>query len=354
MEIEDQTIRETHIMTRNADELAEFLACAIEGDGSVQLSSVAAPESAGPGDLIFVEKGSHLVRAAASKARCVVAAPGLGMKGKTVLRAPNPKLAFAKAAAWLVLPEPIAIGVHPTAVISTTARLGKGVAVGPYVVIEENVMVGEGTEIGAFSFVGRESRLGMNCRLYPRVTLYAKAWLGDGVILHSGAVIGSDGFGYVAENGKRWKFPQVGQVRIGNDVEIGANTTIDRGSLDCTDVSAGVKIDNLVHIAHNVQIGENTVIAAQTGISGSVVVGKNVAFGGQVGVADHCLIEDGAVIGAQAGIPTGKTIRGGSIVWGTPARPLQKFKQQFALAGRLPELAERVRKLEKKMEEGKV
>ncbi|MCU1342377.1 MAG: UDP-3-O-acylglucosamine N-acyltransferase [Candidatus Acidoferrum typicum] len=338
-------------MTRTAHELAEFLACTLEGDGTVQLSGVAAPGSANVSDLIYVEKAGHLARAAASRARCVVIAPELAINGKTLLRASNPKLAFAKAAAWLVSPTPIAIGIHPTAVISPTAQLEKGVAVGPYVVIEENVKIGEGSEIGAFSFIGREAQLGAHCRLYPRVTLYAGAWLGDRVILHSGAVIGSDGFGYVAEEGKRWKFPQVGQVRIGNDVEIGANTTIDRGSLDRTDISAGVKIDNLVQVAHNVQIGENTVIAAQTGISGSVVIGRDVVFGGQVGLGDHCRIENGAVVGAQAGVPSGKTIRSGQIVWGTPARPLHKFKEQFAWWGRLPKLAERVARLEEKAED---
>jgi UDP-3-O-[3-hydroxymyristoyl] glucosamine N-acyltransferase len=185
------------------------------------------------------------------------------------------------------------------------------------------------------------------------VTLYAGAWLGDRVILHSGAVVGSDGFGYVAEGGKRWKFPQVGQIRIGDDVEIGANTTIDRGSLDRTEISAGVKIDNLVHVAHNVHIGENTVIAAQTGISGSAVIGRDVAFGGQAGLGERCHIEDGAVVGGQAGILPGKTIRKGQIVWGTPARTLEKFKDQFAWSGRLPELAERVGRLEKKGERDK-
>ena len=341
-------------MTRTAQELAEFLACMLEGDGTEPLSGVAAPEAAGSHDLIYVEKGSHVSRASASQARCVVIAPGLAMDGKTLLRASNPKLAFAKAAAWLVPPAPIAIGIHPTAVIASTAQLAKRVAVGPYVVIEENVKIGEGTEIGAFCFIGRETNLGTNCRLYPRVTLYAGAWLADGVTVHSGAVIGSDGFGYVAESGKRWKFPQVGQLRIGNDVEIGANTTIDRGSLDRTEIASGVKIDNLVHIAHNVQIGENTVIAAQTGISGSAVIGKEVAFGGQAGLGDHCTIEDGAVIGGQAGILPGKTIRSGTIVWGTPARALQKFKEQFAWSGRLPQLAERVASLEKKLLAGKL
>jgi UDP-3-O-[3-hydroxymyristoyl] glucosamine N-acyltransferase len=339
-------------MTRTAYELAEFLACTLEGDGTVQLSGVAAPGSATVSDLIYVEKASHLARAGSSQARCVIIAPDLAIDGKTLLRASNPKLAFAKAANWLLAPDPIATGIHPTAVISPTAHLSKGVAVGPYVVIAENVKIGEGTQIGAFSFIGRDSQLGAHCRLYPRVTLYAGAWLGERVTLHSGAVIGSDGFGYVPDEGKHLKFPQVGQIRIGNDVEIGANTTIDRGSLDRTDISAGVKIDNLVHVAHNVQIGENTVIAAQTGISGSVVIGRDAVFGGQVGVADHCRIENGAVIGAQAGIPTGKTIRSGQIVWGTPARPLQKFKEQFAWWGRLPKLAERVAKLEEQAHSG--
>ena len=283
-------------MNRTAKELAEFLGCALEGDGTVLLSGVAAPDSAAATDLIYVENARHLGQAAESQARCVVISPELALDGKTLLRALNPKLAFARAAAMLVPPAPIAANVHPTAVISSTAKLARGVAVGPYVVIEDNVEVGEGTEIGPFCFVGRGARLGMKCRLYPRVTLYPGALLGDGVILHSGAVIGSDGFGYVAEHGKRWKFPQVGQVRIGNDVEIGANTTIDRGSLGRTEISAGVKIDNLVHIAHNVHIGENTVIAAQTGISGSALIGRDVAFGGQAGLGDHCLIEDGAVI----------------------------------------------------------
>jgi UDP-3-O-[3-hydroxymyristoyl] glucosamine N-acyltransferase len=169
------------------------------------------------------------------------------------------------------------------------------------------------------------------------------------VILHSGAVIGSDGFGYVSEDGKRWKFPQVGEVEIQDDVEIGANTAIDRGSLDRTVIGSGTKLDNLVHIAHNVSIGENTVIAAQTGISGSSIIGKNVAVGGQVGVADHCEIEDDAVVGAQAGIPSGKIVRSGQIVWGTPARRLDKFKKQFAWFSRLPELAERIKSLESRI-----
>ena len=335
-------------MTRTMKELADFLGCALDGDGAVPVSGVASPASAGAEDLIYVESARHLDRATASAARGVVIAPDLSIPGKILLRAVNPKLAFARAAEWLIPPAPIAKGIHPTSIIAPSAQLSPGAAVGPYVVIEDNVRIGAGTEIGAFCFLGRASRLGEGCRLYPRVTLYAGARIGNRVVLHSGAVIGSDGFGYIAESGKRLKFPQVGEVEIRDDVEIGANTTIDRGSLDRTEIGVGTKLDNLVHIAHNVSIGENTVIAAQTGISGSSMIGKDVAIGGQVGIADHCEIEDGATIGAQAGIPSGKIVRSRQIVWGTPARPLDKFKKQFAWFSRLPELADRVKRLEER------
>jgi len=333
-------------MTRTASELAEYLGCVLEGDGSVRLSGVAAPDMAQDGDLIYVEGARHLERAAASRACCAVVALGIALPGKTLLRSANPKLTFARAAAWLVPPAPIATGVHPTAVVAPTARLAPGVAVGPYAVIEEGAEVGPGSEVGAFCFLGREARLGEGCRLYPRVTLYEGARLGNRVIVHSGAVIGADGFGYVAGEGKRWKFPQVGELQIGDDVEIGANTTIDRGSLGRTQISSGVKLDNLVHIAHNVQIGENTVIAAQVGISGSAVIGSDVAFGGQAGLGEHCRVEDRAIVGGQAGILPGKIIHSGQIVWGTPARTLSAFKKQFAWFERLPELARRVQQME--------
>jgi len=310
------------------------------------VSGVASPSSAGAQDLIYAESPRHLENAGASASKCVLIAPGLTLAGKTLLRAANPKLAFARAAEWLIPGAPIATGIHATAIIAPSAQVAPGAAVGPYAVIEDDARIGAGSEIGAFSFIGRGAQIGEGCQLHPRVTLYPGAILANRVILHSGTVIGADGFGYVADGGKRWKFPQVGQVAIGDDVEIGANTTIDRGSLDRTEIRAGAKLDNLVHVAHNVSIGENTVIAAQTGISGSVVIGKNVVLGGQVGIGDHCEVEDGAIVGSQAGIPTGKIVRSGRIVWGTPARPLNKVKEQFAWLGRLPELAARVKRLE--------
>ncbi len=217
----------------------------------------------------------------------------------------------------------------------------------PYTVIEEDVEIGAGTVIEAFCFLGRGARVGENCRLHPRVTLYPGSRLGNRVEVHSGAVIGGDGFGYVFGEGRHWKFPQIGAMEVGDDVEIGCNTTIDRGSLGTTRIGAGAKIDNLVQIAHNVSIGKNSAIASQAGISGSSTLGEHVLVGGQAGMGDGCTIEDGAIVGGQAGILPGKVIRCGQIVWGTPARPLAKFKEQYAWFARLAELAGRVRRLEK-------
>lgn len=333
-------------MRRIALDLAEYLQVEMHGDLSVWISGVASPENAGPEDLIYADSAKHIARAQSSAARCALVPKGMKLEGKTMLVAANPKLAFAKAAAWLVELPPIARGIHPTAVVDSSAKLASGVHVGPYAVIEAKAEIGANTEIGAFCFLGRGVSVGESCRLFPRATLYSGARLGNRVTVHSGAVIGGDGFGYVYGDGKQWKFPQLGGVKIGDDVEIGNNATIARGSLDITRIERGVKIDNLVHVAHNVRIGAHTVIAAQTGISGSCDIGHHVLVGGQAGLGERCRIEDEAVVGGQAGVLNGKTIRAREIVWGTPARPLAQLKKQYARFARLPELAERVRKLE--------
>lgn len=336
-------------MTHTAEEVAKYLGARIEGDARVPISGVASPERAGAEDLVYLDSPRFEGRIAKSAALCVLAVPRTNLPGKTIIEVEDPKWAFAKAGALLVsrnVPPP---GVHPTAIVPATASLGENVTVGPYVVIEEGVTVGQRTVIEAFCFVGRGAHIGENCWLHPRVTLYAGVSLGDRVEVHSGVVIGGDGFGFVFGEGRYWKFPQIGTLEIGDDVEIGCNTAIDRGSLETTKIGLGVKIDNLVQIGHNVQIGEHTVVAAQTGVSGSSRIGKQVLVGGQVGIADHCSIEDGAVLGAQTGIPTGKTIRRGQTVWGTPARPLDKFKQQYALFARLPEFIERIRGIEQRI-----
>ena len=335
-------------MKYTVSELAKVIDARVDGDGDLELSGVAAPERAGSRDLIYVEAAKHIDRALASPSICVVAPDGIALPGKTALRSVKPKVSFAKAAALLRERPPVAAGIHPTAIVAPLAHVGSNVSLGPYVVIGEDAHVGDGTQIGPHSVIGAGCWIGENCRIHPCVTLYSGVRVGHRVEIHSGAVLGADGFGFAFDGERYWKFPQAGIVEIGDDVEIGANTTVDRGSLDDTRVSEGVKLDNLVHVGHNVQIGKHTVIAAQTGISGSSTLGHHVVVGGQVGIADHCILEDGSIAGAQAGIPTGKIIRKGQTVWGTPARPLDKFKEAYFWFARLPELAERLKKLEGK------
>jgi UDP-3-O-[3-hydroxymyristoyl] glucosamine N-acyltransferase len=333
-------------MRQTAKELAEAIGARLEGDGAVEIGGVAAPERAGKGDLIYVDAAKHAERAAASAAVCVVAGEGAALPGKTVLRSAHPKVAFAQAAELLLGRAPIAAGIHPTAIVAPLARVAAGVGIGPYAVIGEDAHVGAGTQIGAHAVIGAGCWIGENCRIHPRVTMYGGVRVGHRVEIHSGAVIGADGFGYASGGGKYWKFPQAGIVEIGDDVEIGANTTIDRGSLDDTRIGEGVKLDNLVHIGHNCQIGAHSVIAAQVGLSGSCVFGKHVVVGGQAGFGERCKLEDGAVIGGQSGVLGGKTIRKGETVWGTPARSLEKFKEMYSWFARLPELAARIKTLE--------
>ena len=335
-------------MKLTARQVAEKIGATLEGEGAFELTGVAAPERAGKKDLIYVETAKHLERAAASEAVCVVAKRGLALPGKVILQSEQPKAAFAKAAMLLVERVPIALGVHPTASVAPRARLAETVGIGPYAVIGEDVQVGEGTEIGAHSVIGVGCSIGAHCRIHPRVTLYSGVRIGNRTEIHAGAVLGADGFGYAFDGQRYWKFPQAGIVEIGEDAEIGANATIDRGSLDDTEIGEGVKLDNLVHVGHNVKIGAHTVIAAQTGISGSCELGHHVVIGGQVGFGEHCIVEDGVVIGGQAGILNGKTVPSGQVVWGTPARPLAKFKEAYAWFARLPELGARVKELEGK------
>ncbi len=333
-------------MTRTAKELAQYLGVRLEGDPKAEISGVASPERAGKTDLIYVDSHKHLDRAAKSNATCMLAARGLRVEGKTSLETDNPKFAFVKSAEWLRPKVEVEGKVHETAILGSNVVMGANVSIGPYVVIEDDVAIGDQTKIDAFCFLGRGARVGTRCRLHPRVTLYSGARIGDRVELHSGAVIGGDGFGYVFGEGRHWKFPQMGSVEVGSDAEIGCNTTVDRGSLGETRIGQGVKIDNLVQVGHNVQIGDHSVLAAQVGISGSSVLGDYVTVGGQAGMGEHCMIEDRATVGGQSGVLGGKRIRAGEIVWGTPARKLEKFKQQYARFGHLEDLADRVRELE--------
>ncbi len=336
-------------MNRTAREVADYLGARLDGDPAAPIAGLAGPETARAEDLIYLDSARHAARAANAAAKCVLCMADARLPGKTRIIVEQPKFAFAKVAAWLLPLPRVANGIHATAVIAASARVAPDAAVGPYAVIEDGAEIGARAQVGAHCFVGAGASVGESSILYPRVTLYAGARLGRRVVVHSGTVIGSDGFGYVHGEGRYWKFPQIGSVEIADDVEIGANTAVDRGALAATQIATGVKIDNLVQIAHNVKVGEHSVIAAQTGISGSSVVEKNAVLGGQVGVGDHCTIEEGAICGGGAGILSGKTIRKGQVVWGRPARPLEKFKEQYAWFARLPELAARLRRLEEKL-----
>src|SRR3989454_12161631 len=327
-------------MKRALKELAEFVQARLVGDEGVEVTGISSIQSASQGDLVFVEDEKNLRLALESRASAVIA--GEFATGKTnskpLLVSAQPRLAFARAAQLLCPREEQQPGIHPSAVVHSLARLGEGVAGGGRAVIGESAGIGTTTRIGAGSVLGAGVSIGRDCELYPNVTIYPGVRLGDRVIVHAGAVLGSAGFGYVrdAATGGYEKFPQVGRLEIGDDVEIGANATIDRGALDVTRISRGTKIDNLVHIGHNVQIGEDVVIAAQTGLSGSAVVEKNVVIGGQAGIADHVRIGEGAIIGGQSGVPTKKIIRGKGIVfWGTPARPIREYLKELAVLARL-------------------
>ena len=333
-------------MVMTAAELAARLGGEVVGDGTIELRGVASIPMARPGDLVFIESERWLEAALASPASALLVGPGLSAAGRTLIRVAHPKFAFAQAIEiWQ--PEPRWVsGTHPTALLHPWAQLAENVAVGPHVVVEEEARIGRNCQLGAGSFIGAGVEMGEDCVLFPRVTLYRNVRLGRRVRIHSGAVIGSDGFGYVLVEGRYHKFPQRGTVVIEDDVEIGANSTIDRGALDETRIGRGTKLDNLVHVGHNVRIGSDCVIAAQTGISGSVTIGDRVTMGGQVGFGDHCQVEDDAVLGGQAGILPGKIIRRRQVVWGTPARPLDEFKRVHAYLARLPQLAERLAALE--------
>ncbi|MGC2194471.1 MAG: UDP-3-O-(3-hydroxymyristoyl)glucosamine N-acyltransferase, partial [Terriglobales bacterium] len=330
----------TRAMQRALKELAEFLGVSLTGDGQATVSGVASLQSARSGDLVFVEDARNLPQALTSRATAVIAGEfaASGVHSKPVLIAPQPRLAFARAAAWFRSQTEAAKGTHPSAVVHPGAKLSQNVSVEERAVIRENVEIAERTRIGAGCVLGPDVKIGRDCRLYPNVIIYPGTQLGDRVIIHAGAVLASDGFGYVrdANTGRYEKFPQIGRLEIEDDVEIGANSTVDRGALDVTRIRRGTKIDNLVHVGHNVDIGEDVVIAAQTGLSGSSVVGSNVIIGGQVGIADHVRIEEGAILGAQSGVPSKKVVRGRGIVfWGTPARPIKQYLQELAVLARL-------------------
>ena len=322
-------------------QIAEAVEARLQGDGSVQVGGVASIRSATAGDLVFVEEEKNLSQALQSGAGAVIAGEfAASAAGKPLLISRNPKLTFARAARFLQDGNSTGhnAGVHASAVVHASARLAARVSVEEHATIADDAEVGENSRIGAGCGIGRGVKIGRECEIYPNVTIYPGTMLGDRVTVHAGAVLGSDGFGYVrdAKSGRYEKFPQVGRLVLEDDVEIGANTTIDRGALDETRIGRGTKIDNLVHIGHNCRIGENVVIAAQTGLSGSIVIENDVVLGGQVGIGEHARIEEGVMLGGQGGVLPNKVLRGkGVAFWGTPAQPVRQYLKQLGALARL-------------------
>ena len=322
--------------------IADSLGARVVGDASTLVGGVTSLGAARSGNLVFVEEERLLGAAQACGASALIAgdfaASVAANSTKPFILASNPRLAFARAAIML-RPRPVrTAGVHGGAMVDASARLGSGVCVEAGAVVAENAVIGAGCWIGARSVIGAGVVLGSDCDVYPNAVIYPGTTLGDRVIVHAGAVLGSDGFGYVRdpETGRYEKFPQVGTLRIADDVEIGANSTVDRGALDATVIGRGTKLDNLVHVGHNVQIGQDVIIAAQVGISGSCVIEDGVVMAGQVGIGDHARVESGVILGGQCGVLPKKVVRGkGILFWGTPARPVKEYLRQLALLARL-------------------
>jgi UDP-3-O-[3-hydroxymyristoyl] glucosamine N-acyltransferase len=328
-------------------DIARLLGGEVLGDASLVLKGFAPADRAQPGDLTFAENENYFARADQSAASVIIAEGSYTSSRKTLIRVPNARVAFAKVLP-LFFPEPaFAPGIHPTAVLAPTAEVDPTTYIGPHCVVGDRVRIGPRAVLQGGNHIGADSQLDEDARLFPNVTLYPNTQVGQRVRIHAGAVIGSDGFGYIFDNGTHRKVPQIGNVIICDDVEIGANTTIDRGALGPTIIGKGTKIDNLVQIAHNVSLGDHCIIVSQAGISGSCKLGNYVVLGGQVGLAGHLKIGNRASVGAQSGvmnnIPDGE-----KWLW-TPAQPDRQAKRQMIAIQQLPELIRRVKDLEKRL-----
>lgn len=338
---------------KSVSELAELVEGHVLGDATRLIYRVASLDEFDERAIVFIEDPSSFEPSREIKPGCFIlpiGAADIFSSIASVIEVARPKLAYAIIGEALHPAVRYGPSTHPTAVIAHTARIAASAYIGAYVQIDEDVEIGERTQVHAGTIIGRGVRIGNDSIINSTVTLYERVDIGDRVILHAGVVAGADGFGFVRGRARHHKFPQIGITVIEDEVEIGANTCIDRGALGETRIGRGTKIDNLVHIAHNVRIGERVVIAAQTGISGSTVVGDDAVIGGQVGIGDHVRIESGVIIGSKAGILPGKIVRAGSIMWGIPVRPLDEYKRLNALWGRLPEMRREIKELRSELE----
>jgi UDP-3-O-[3-hydroxymyristoyl] glucosamine N-acyltransferase len=331
-------------------ELAAHVDGSIVGDSATLIHRVAALESAGDGDIAYVADTKFYEAAGTSNAACVIIREGSDVQVSCRIEVKNPKLAFALIAEILHPPKQRAPEIHPSAVISPDAQVSENVFVGAFVCIGAGSIIGSGTQIRAGAKVGDRVTVGSDCVIHPNVFLEDGVTIGNRVILHTGVCLGTDGFGYVRGDQAYHKFPQIGTVVIEDEVELGAYTCVDRAALGQTRIGRGTKLDNMVHVGHNCDIGERVVIAAQTGISGSVTIEDDCVIGGQVGFGDHIRVLSGAIIGSKAGVLPGKIVRPG-VWWGIPIQPLAEYKRLNAHLGRLPQLREELKELRERVKQ---
>ena len=335
---------------KTVSELAAHVGGHVFGDTNIVVHRVAGLETAAEGEIAYVEDEKFFAVASASKASCVIAPEGADVQALCRIEVKKPKLAFALIAEILHPPKQRTPEIHPSSVIAPSAKVSDRVFIGAFVCVGENSSVGEGTQIRAGAKIGDNVRVGSDCVIHPNVFLEDGVTIGNRVILHAGVVIGADGFGYVRDEHSHHKFPQIGTVVIEDDVELGAHTCVDRAALGRTRIGRGTKIDNMVHVGHNCDIGERVVIAAQTGISGSVTIEDDCIIGGQVGFGDHIRVQSGAVIGSKAGILPGKIVRPG-VWWGIPIQPLDEYKRLNAHVSRLPQVRGDLKELKKRVKQ---
>lgn len=334
------------------EELANLVSGHVVGHSGTQIVRIADLIYADQGEITYVENEKLLDAAAESKASCLIVRDGFAEKfpNRTLIEVANPKLAFALIGAALHPPLHREPTIHPTAVVAETADIALTAYVGPNVCVGDYAHVGAYTRLEAGVVLGANVSVGNDCVLHPNVVLYDGVTIGNAVILHAGVCLGADGFGYVRHDLGYQKFPQIGTVVIEDEVEIGSHTCVDRAALGRTRIGRGTKLDNMVHVGHNCDIGERVVIAAQTGISGSVVIEDDAVIGGQVGFGDHTRVQSGAIIGSKAGILPGKIVRPG-VWWGIPVQPLDQYKRMNAHLNRLPEMRDELKRLEKEIED---
>ncbi len=330
-------------------EIARLVSGELIGDADITITGVAPLDEAGEGDITFVDRPELVEKVESTPAAAVIAPPQVRQARKPLIVTEDPKLAFSKVLE-LFAPEPsIPVGVHPTAVIGRGVTMGRDVAIGPYVVVEDGVRLGDRVVLYPFVFVGREADIGDETIVYPHVFIGERVTIGKKCIIHAGAAIGADGFGFLPTDDGYRKIPQIGTVVLEDEVEVGANSTIDRATISATRIGRGTKIDDQVHVAHNCVIGRNCLLCGQVGIAGSVTVGDNVVFGGQAGVSDHVKIGSNITIAAQAGVFGDLTEPG--VYSGYPARPHSQQLRIMAMVQKLPDIVKQVKELSRQVEE---